>query len=111
MSVGSVIAVEHELRQLFALNVLLHLFDGFITYQAVGLGFAEGNPLLQSAFATIGVGPALLLFKAEACGWTLLLRRSIPPALGIFTLRWIAVAHVLLAIVPWTGFFLPLAAM
>lgn len=103
------VALERDLRQLFALNVLLQAVDGFVTYQALSLGFIEGNPILHSAFAAVGVGPALLLFKAKACGLLFLLRRGTPPSLGVMTLWWLAVVYVLFAIVPWLGFLLRFA--
>ncbi len=102
---SSVVAstLESDLQRLFALNVLLQLVDGLITYQAMGVGFAEANPILQGSMATLGAGTALLLFKAQACGLLLLIRRSVPPTLGSRVLRCTAIGYVLLAVVPWLG--------
>ncbi|MET0153032.1 MAG: hypothetical protein ABW298_10555 [Candidatus Binatia bacterium] len=102
--------VDLDLRKLFALNVLLQLGDGMLTYQALQFGFPEGNPLIKASMATVGSGPALLLFKANACGLLLLLRRSAPPLLGASVLRGVALGVALLAVVPWLGKYLALAA-
>jgi len=109
---SSVVAstLESDLQRLFALNVLLQLVDGLITYQAMGVGFAEANPILQGSMATLGAGTALLLFKAQACGLLLLIRRSVPPTLGSRVLRCTAIGYVLLAVVPWLGKLLVFAA-
>lgn len=103
-------ANEIDLQELFALNVLLQVADGFLTYQALRVGFAEANPILSGSMATLGSGTALMLFKAQACGLLLLIRRNVPPALGAWVLRWTAVGYVLLAVVPWLGKLLVLAA-
>jgi hypothetical protein len=103
-------AMDAELRQLFALNVLLQLFDGLVTYQGVRLGMLEGNPILAAAFPALGLGSALMLFKAQACGFLVLLRRSAPPALGMQALWLIAVTYTLGSVAPWIGKLLPLAA-
>lgn len=102
--------LELDLRQLFALNVLLQLVDGLLTYQALQIGFPEGNPLLKASMATVGSGSALLLFKANACGLLLLLRRCAPPLLGASVLRGMALGVSLLAVVPWLGKYLAFAA-
>lgn len=99
-----------ELQNLFALNVLLQLVDGLITYRALQIGLLEGNPLLKTSIVSLGSGTALLLFKAKACGILFLLRRSAPPALGAWALWWTAVGYALLAVVPWLGKLLAFAA-
>jgi Domain of unknown function (DUF5658) len=101
--------VEVDLQELFAVNVLLQVADGFLTYQALRFGFSEANPILNSSIATLGSGTALLLFKAQACGLLMLLRRNVPPALGSRVLRCMAVGYVLAAVVPWLGKLLVLA--
>jgi hypothetical protein len=103
-------SLEIDLRQLFALNVLLQLVDGLLTYRALQIGFPEGNPLIEVSMAVMGPGSALLLFKAHACGLLLLLRRSVPPLLGALALRAVAVGVSLLAVVPWLGKYLAFAA-
>ena len=97
------ISAERELRELFALNVLLQVFDGVVTYQAIGLGLEEGNPILRASFAILGIGPALVLFKAHACGLLFLLRRSVPEFLRVTALRTVAITYALLSVVPWLG--------
>jgi hypothetical protein len=102
--------LELDLRKLFALNVLLQLVDGLLTYRALEIGFPEGNPLLRVWMALVGAGSALLLFKANACGLLLLVRRGVPPLLGTRVLRGLAVGVALMAIVPWLGKYLAFAA-
>jgi Domain of unknown function (DUF5658) len=102
-------AIEIHLQELFAVNVLLQVADGFLTYQALRCGFAEANPILNGSMATLGPGTALLLFKAQACGLLMLLRRNAPPILGSRVLRCMAVGYVLAAVVPWLGKLLVLA--
>jgi len=95
--------LERTLADLFALNVLLQIVDGLLTYRAVQLGFAEGNPLLVASFVAIGPTSTLFLFKAKACGLLLLVRRVASPAFGALALRGTALGYALLAIVPWIG--------
>ena len=96
---------------LFALNVLFQVLDGVLTYQSLGLGFGEGNPLLASSMSVHGTGMALLLFKAQACGLLLLVRRNTSPMLGMRLLHGTALGLVLFAIVPWIGKLLAVAAI
>jgi hypothetical protein len=101
--------IELDLRQLFALNVLLQLVDGLLTYRALPIGLPEGNPLILVGMAILGPGSALLLFKANACGLLLVLRRFVPPLLGVYALRTVALGVALLAVVPWLGKYLAFA--
>ena len=103
-------ALELDLRKLFALNVLLQLVDGLLTYRALEIGLPEGNPLLRAWVSLVGSGSALLLFKANACGLLLLVRRGVPPLLGARVLRSVAVGVALLAVVPWLGKYIAFAA-
>jgi Domain of unknown function (DUF5658) len=103
-------ATEIDLQELFAVNVLLQITDGFLTYQALRFGFSEANPILNGSIQTLGSGAAILLFKAQACGFLMLVRRNVPPVLGSRLLRCTAVAYVLAAVVPWLGKLLVLAA-
>jgi len=95
-----------DLRRLFALNILLQLVDGVLTYRAEPLGFHEANPLVSASMATLGLGSALLLFKAQACGFLVLLRWKAPPVLGALALWSTALGYSFLAVVPWLGKFL-----
>jgi Domain of unknown function (DUF5658) len=97
------------LDRLLYLNLALQTFDGVATYQGLRLGFSEANPILLAAFHLIGVGPALLLFKAKACGLLVLLRRAAPARLGVAVLRGLAVVYCVLSLGPWLGKFASLA--
>jgi hypothetical protein len=92
--------------RLFAFNLLLQVFDLIATYVGVHAGVPEANPLIRTAFAYVGVGPALLLFKLKACGLLLLLnyiprRRLVAGAFGFLAIIYLAVS-----VVPWTVTFL-----
>ena len=91
-------------RTLFALlviNLVLQALDGIATYVGIATGFGEGNPILATAMGAFGTGPALVLFKLEACACLLLLwtlRRSwlAGPALLLS-----ALLYATCAIGPW----------
>ena len=100
---------ELPLRQLFALNILLQIADGALTHAGIGLGFIEGNPLLHSSMGVIGVGSALLLWKAQSCGLLFLVRRSASQHVSR-ALIVIALAITLFALVPWIGKYASFAA-
>jgi hypothetical protein len=102
---------ERVLADLFALNVLLQIVDGILTYNALGLGFPEGNPLLGASIVTLGPASALLLFKAKACGLLLLIRRSSSTLFVERALQGTALSYALFAIVPWVGKLLAIAAV
>jgi Domain of unknown function (DUF5658) len=101
--------VETHVYRLLILNLALQLFDGVATYQGLRLGFHEANPLLVAAFGLLGVGPALLLFKAKACGLLLLLHRATPARVGVTVLRALAAIYCVLSLGPWLGKFVSLA--
>jgi len=65
---------EARLHQLFVLNLTLQLFDGVATWQGVHQ-WGEGNPVLKVLMASLGVELTVLLIKAKACGFLVLLRR------------------------------------
>lgn len=48
-------------------NLALQVLDGVLTYVGCAAGYAEGNPIIGCAAATLGTVPALVLFKAAAC--------------------------------------------
>jgi hypothetical protein len=93
---------ERTVYDLFVLNIALQIFDGVATYQGLRVGWREANPILVAAFAHFGVGPALLLFKANACGLLFLLNRHRSHALVGPALALLATLHVLLSLVPWS---------
>ena len=102
-------SVETHLYRLLVLNLALQLFDGVATYQGLRLGIGEANPILLAAFHLIGVGPALLLFKAKACGLLVLLHRATPARVGIVVLRGLAAVYCVLSLAPWLGKFASIA--
>ena len=102
--------VQDTLYRLLVLNLALQLFDGVATYQGIRIGFREANPILIAAFDIIGVGPALLLFKAKACGLLVLLHRATPAHVGVVVMRMLAAVYCVLSLGPWLGKFISLAA-
>jgi hypothetical protein len=99
-------AANPYLYQLFALNIVLQMFDGIATYSGINLGCAEANPLLRHAFAVLGVGPTLLLFKAKACALLLLLHRNVPTPLNQYVMRGLAAVYCVFSLGPWLAKFL-----
>ena len=102
-------SVELHLYRLLILNLALQLFDGVATYQGLRMGFHEANPILVAAFGVFGVLPALLLFKAKACGLLVLVHRATPARVGITVLRALAAVYCVLSLGPWLGKFVSLA--
>ena len=88
-------------HNLFLLNICLQLFDGVATYVGIRSGAAEGNPILAAAMAQIGLGTALLLFKAKACGCLVLLRRLGNSPLTAVALAGVAAVYGTFSFVPW----------
>jgi hypothetical protein len=91
----------HRVYELFVLNIALQLFDAVATYEGLRVGWHEGNPILVSAFASFGVVPTLLLFKAKACGLLFLLNRNpkhdlVGPALYV-----LAFVYSGMSLLPW----------
>lgn len=106
---GHTRSVDTHLYHLLLLNLVLQLFDGVATYQGLRLGVREANPLLVAAFDVLGVGPALLLFKAKACGLLVLVHRATPARIGVTVLRALAAVYCVLSLGPWLGKFVSLA--
>ena len=95
----------NRIYELFVLNIALQLFDLVATYQGMQMGVREANPILLAAFGYFGVGPALLLFKAKACGLLFLLNRNrehrlVGPALSL-----LAGVYCLMSLLPWLAKF------
>jgi hypothetical protein len=98
---------EERLHQLFLLNLALQMFDGVATYVGI-VHWGEGNPLIVAAIPTLGVGGALLLFKAKACGFLVVLRR-LAGHRGVYeSFVVLAVAYTALSFIPWMSRFLTL---
>jgi hypothetical protein len=96
---------EAKLAALLGLNLVLQLFDGIATYQGLSIGWQEANPLLVAAFGLMGVGPALLVFKAKACALLLLVYRFTPVPVGIKVMRMLAAVYCTFSLAPWTAKF------
>jgi hypothetical protein len=100
---------EHRrVYDLFVLNIALQVFDAVATYQGLRIGVKEANPILASAFDLFGVGPALLLFKAKACGLLFLLNRNPAHRLVAPTLSLLAGVYCVMSLIPWLGKFIAL---
>ncbi len=100
-------AAESRLHQLFILNITLQLFDGVATWQ--GLTFwGEGNPVVQIAMASVGVGLALLFFKAKACALLVILRRCWRHPEAYHALLVVAGFYTWFSFVPWMVRFVSL---
>ena len=97
---------QRRVYDLFVLNIALQLFDAVATYEGLRVGVHEGNPILVAAFATFGVVPALLLFKAKACGFLFLLNRHPTHRVVATALSFLAGVYCLVSLVPWLGKFL-----
>lgn len=93
-------AMTPPVYQLFVLNVALQLFDGVASYQGVP-HWGEANPLVREAMVALGIGPALLLFKAEACGLLLLVGRLRAPEIAWAVYAALAVAYGTMSFLPW----------
>jgi hypothetical protein len=92
---------EKRLHQLFLLNLCLQLFDGVATYEGLQHHWAEGNPILVSWMPYLGTGGTLLLFKAKACGFLVILRRLAGEHFVYEALLGLATVYTLLSFIPW----------
>jgi hypothetical protein len=90
-----------RIHQLFLLNLALQLFDGVATYQGLRFHWTEGNPLLLNSFPYLGVGATLLLFKAKACGFLLILRRLAGAPFVYESFVILATAYTFFSFLPW----------
>lgn len=88
------------LQQLLLLNVSLQAFDGVASYYGVPL-WGEGNPVMRQSMLTLGLGPALLLYKAKACGYLVLVRRLRDPRATLVVYALAAIAYGTLSFLPW----------
>ena len=93
--------MDERVHQLFLLNIALQLFDGVATYQGLRLHWCEGNPLLVAAMPALGIGSTLLLFKAKACGFLVLLRRLAGEPLVYEAFVVLATVYTFFSFIPW----------
>ena len=93
--------MEKRLHDLFVLNLALQVFDGIATYQGLQHHWAEGNPLIVSWIPFLGTGGTLLLFKAKACGFLVLLRRLGSHPLVYESLVVLATVYTFFSFIPW----------
>lgn len=96
---------EQHLHQLFLLNLVLQMFDGVATYYGI-THWGEGNPLILAMIPTLGVGATLLLFKAKACAFLVMLRRFAGHRGVHESFVVLACAYTVLSFVPWMTRFL-----
>ena len=96
-----------RLHQLFLLNLALQLFDGVATYQGFHF-WGEGNPVLLSVIPYLGVGATLMVFKAKACGFLVLLRRLGHRPFVYESLVVLATVYTCFSFLPWMTRFLSL---
>jgi hypothetical protein len=93
---------ERVLLVLLFLNLWLQVFDGLATYVGITAGYGEGNPLVAATFIHLGMGPALCLAKAYACGMLILIwhfrQRS---SLAVPALVGTAIAYAAASVAPW----------
>ena len=97
------------LDQLLQLNLALQLFDGVATYHGLAT-WGEANPLVAGAIGTMGPLQALLLFKAKACGYLILLRRTCSARAACASLTFTAVVYATFSFGPWMTRFGSLVA-
>ena len=89
-----------RLTILVALNLALQLFDGVATY--VGWEqHGEMNPILAAGFDRFGPGPTLLVAKAMAILFVVVLATTPRRALAIGGLAITCTAYTAFSFVPW----------
>jgi uncharacterized membrane protein len=93
---------ERALVVLVVVNVALQVFDGVATYVGLHAGLGEGNPVVASAVARLGTGPALILLKLEACACLLALWALRRSSLAGPALAASAVVYAACSLAPWT---------
>jgi hypothetical protein len=54
-------------KRLLIINLLLQLFDGFLSYQVLSAGAAEVNPLVEAAVSNWGAIWGVVYHKLLAC--------------------------------------------
>ena len=91
---------ETRLHQVFVLNLVLQLFDGIATWQGVHL-WGEGNPFVGFVMTSFGVGLALILAKAMASAFLVVLRRCWRHREAYDALIVLATLYTAFSFVPW----------
>jgi len=94
---------ERAALALVLANILLQVIDGVATFAGLRAGFTEGNPLLGWAFAQLGAGPALFLFKLEAIGALAVVWRLRTSPLAIPALVFSAALYTAFSALPWAA--------
>ena len=93
--------MDRRLHQLFVLNLALQIFDGVATYQGLQHRWNEGNPIIVSWIPYLGAGATLLLFKAKACGFLVILRRLGGQPFVYESLVVLATIYTFFSFIPW----------
>ncbi len=91
-----------RIRALLLLNLCLQALDGWVTYAGMGYGLLEGNPLIATLMASLGIVWALAASKALAIALLLALYRKRESPLVEPGLISVAAAYTFLAVGPWT---------
>ena len=102
---------ERAVLALVLANIMLQVIDGVATFAGLRAGFTEGNPLLGWAFAQLGAGPALCLFKLEAIAALVLLWRLRQSPLAAPALALGAAAYTVFSLLPWASALAELQGM
>ena len=97
---GARVASQVTLHQLLLLNVSLQIFDGVASYHGIP-GWGEGNPIIRDTIEHLGLEQALLLYKAKACGFLVLVRRLHDPGATLVVYGLAAGVYGGLSFVPW----------
>jgi hypothetical protein len=100
-------ALEGRLHQLFVLNVALQLFDGVATWHGAQF-WGEGNPFLHAMMTLLGFEATLVLFKAKACVFLVVLRRCWRHREAYTAMSVLAAFYGWFSFVPWMSRFLSL---
>jgi len=94
---------ERVLAGLLGLNLVLQVFDGLATYAGLQAGIAEGNPLLAASMQRLGITPALVIFKCEACAALMMIWLARRNWLAVPALVTCALIYLAWSVGPWTA--------
>ncbi|HEY7166001.1 MAG TPA: DUF5658 family protein [Candidatus Binatia bacterium] len=87
----------------FVLNIILQIFDGFLTYRFLHLGVPEANPLVQGAIAEWGNVWGLIGSKGFACA-LLALIFALRHKRAALTLKALTVTAAIYGLLSFAGF-------